>query len=87
MLPTFTLPAAASAIRARLAANAAADVDRIARITLDRLSARLRRELAAAENPLNPAHLFNENWRGPALASLLDQCEAAVRMGAMEDAA
>jgi len=86
-LPSFTLSTAAAIIRARLAANAAANVDRIARITLDALSARLQRYLAAAESPQTVDRYFGANWMGPALASLLDQCEAAVRMGAMEDAA
>lgn len=87
MLPTYTKAEAASAIRARLAANAAANVDRVGRVMLDALSDRLRRYLAAAEDQRTPPHYFNQNWCGPALADLIRQCEAAVEMGAMEDAA
>lgn len=74
-MTAFTLPAAISACEQAISANEAAATDRVNRLILDGLTARLRAYLAAAEreqaSALGSKHLFGANWRGPSLADIL----------------
>ena len=79
-LPTFSLPAAATAIESCLSANASAQVDRIDRIRLEAHSGRLRWWLRVARDKRTVPWCFNEFWNGPALSDVLRDCEG-IRVG------
>lgn len=81
MLASYTLAEAEAAITVCLAANAAADVDRVARKILDTRNRRLRHLLAIAGNLQTPAWYFNENWHGPEVDDLIRSSELQRRLG------
>ena len=82
MLPTYTLPAAATAIESCLSANASAQVDRFDLFRLAAHDDRLRGWLKMARNPPNTECLFGRNYMGPALDSVLRDCEGIRRQKA-----
>lgn len=80
-LPSYTLEEARSAIEACLSANAAVNVDPVARRLLDTLGKRLSDMLRIASNPQTVEWWFSQNWRGPALADLIHSCARHREMG------
>jgi hypothetical protein len=82
-LPSYSKAQAEQAIVECLAANEAAVVDRLDRLTFLGPGRMLRLWLGLARNVQTPEHYFGENWRGPSLADVIAQCEQIRRINGL----